>query len=85
MIFVMNTSLKFEISSINCLGIFFFFAEADTKNLRYASAKASAFADCRGEFRKPSSLQQPEFINYCCREFHPTCWKGFELKYVTLP
>ena len=28
-----------------------FFAEADTKKHRYASAKASAFADCRGEFR----------------------------------
>ena len=40
MICVIKTSLKFEISSVNCLGNFF--AEADTKNRRYASAKASA-------------------------------------------
>ena len=33
----------------NCLGIFF--AEADSKKHRYASAEPSAFADCRGEFR----------------------------------
>ena len=30
---------------------FFFFAEADTKRHRYASAKASEFADHRGEFQ----------------------------------
>ena len=29
----------------------FFFAEADSKKHRYASAEPSAFADCRGEFR----------------------------------
>ena len=28
-----------------------FFAEADTKKHIYASAKASTFADCQGEFR----------------------------------
>ena len=28
-----------------------FFAEADTKKHRYALAKASAFADCQGQFR----------------------------------
>ena len=28
-----------------------FFAEADTKKQRHASAKPSAFTDCRGEFR----------------------------------
>ena len=30
---------------------FIFFAEADTKRHRYASAKASEFADRRGEFQ----------------------------------
>ena len=49
----MKSSLKFMLKSLsslfNCLGIFF--AKADTKKRRYASAKASAFADCRGEFR----------------------------------
>ena len=49
----MKTSLKFvrktSLSSFKDLGIFF--AEAGTKKRRYASAKASAFADCRDEFQ----------------------------------
>ena len=51
MICVIKTSLKFvwKTSSFNCFGIFF--ADADTKNRRYTSAKASVIADCRGEFR----------------------------------
>ena len=28
-----------------------FFAEADTEKHRYASAKASGFADCQGKFQ----------------------------------
>ena len=47
--------IKFEIRVKNMIIIIqlprHFFAEADTKKRRYASAKASAFADCRGEFR----------------------------------
>ena len=35
----------------------FFFAKADTKKHRYASAKASAFPDCQGEFQMLDQLQ----------------------------
>ena len=52
MVCIMKSSLKFvwktSSSLFNCLGIFF--AKADTKKRRYASAIASAFANCRGEF-----------------------------------
>ena len=33
--------------AMNLVASTFFFAEADTKQYRYASAKASAFADCQ--------------------------------------
>ena len=53
MVYVMKSSSKFVLktssSLFSCLAIFL--AEADTKERRYASAKASTFADCRGEFR----------------------------------
>ena len=35
----------------NLIALAFFFSEVDTKKHRYASAKPSAFADCRGSFR----------------------------------
>ena len=50
--------IKFEICVKNMIVIILiiqlprhFSAEADTKKFRYTLAKASAFADCRGEFR----------------------------------
>ena len=48
-IFLCLETYFFKISK-NLTASAFFFAKADTKKHRYASAKASAFADCRGEF-----------------------------------
>ena len=52
-IFILNSWKCFfffkDSKEFNCLGNFF--AEADTKNHRHTLAKASAFADSRGEFR----------------------------------
>ena len=47
--------IKFEIWVKNIINIIIqlpqhFFAEADTEKHRYASAKALAYADCRGKF-----------------------------------
>ena len=47
----------FKISK-NLIGLAFFFAEADTKKHRYASA----FADCRGEFRTLSNTVKHDIL-----------------------
>ena len=44
----------------NSIASAFFFAEADTKKHRYASAKALVFADCRGEFQTLQSKNMNE-------------------------
>ena len=46
---VLGKLFFFNFKEFNYLGIFI--AEANTTKWRYASTKASAFADCRGEFR----------------------------------
>ena len=44
-----KTIFFLNLKEFNCLGIFI--AETNNIKWRYASAKASAFADCRVEFR----------------------------------
>ena len=47
--FSSRKTFLFNFLEFNYLGIFI--AEANTRKLRYASAKALAFVDCGGEFR----------------------------------
>ena len=52
----------------------FFFAEADTKKHRHASAKASTFADCQGKFQTlHQNLKYLLNIHYICHRLPLTC------------
>ena len=79
MICVIKTSLKFEMLSTNCLGIFF--AEADTKNRRYAMAKASA---AEVNFENRALFNNQNSLVIAAESSILPVRKGFESKYVTL-